>query len=127
MVNLPIFEPLWKCEFPTIQQFGEGCIDRTGWNADTETTLESFSVRHAGYEVTVVPSRGEVLLDGTLAIKTEAGKLIWFRQMQCQIGMRDTNNRSPIRCNFYCIGVHNASGRHGYRMYEDGRLLTGIE
>jgi len=88
--------------------------------------MESFSVRNAGYEIEVFPALGLIKSANAIILKTEPGKLVWQRQMEAQIGSFYTNERSPLKCNFYEIGIINESGKHGFKIFEDGKLVSGI-
>jgi len=124
VITVPIYEPLWRCQHGQIDQYGEGLLARNAW--ENESNINSFSVKTAGGELTVLPSKGEIIFDGSTKIKTDAGKLIWMREMAVQINTHDTNNRSAPSVLFYSIGIENTKGKHGFRIYDGQRIVNGI-
>lgn len=115
MITVAIYEPLWRCQYGAFDHYGEGLLDVDIWKREPE--IESFSMKGDGFEITVKPKTGEIFADGTLALKTEPGKLIWMREMSVEINTHDLNTRSAPSCSFYRIGIGNV----GFKIYPDGR------
>jgi hypothetical protein len=124
MITIPIYEPLWRCRHGIFEQYGEGNLTPEIW--PKHETIESFSVKSAGGELSVYPSLGEVRFDGSTVLKTAPGKLIWQREMSFDFSTQDNNSRSAPRMEFYRIGIENTSGRHGFRVYESGKVVLGL-
>ena len=124
MIIVPIFEPLWKCEYGNVQHYGEGLLETEAWKS--ESGIDSFCIKLSGYEMVVRPKSGQILIDGEQTIQTESGHLVWSREMAVDINTHDANTRSSPRCNHYRIGIKNGSGSHGYRIYDSGRMTFGL-
>lgn len=118
MMIRPVFEPLWRCQYGQIDRYGQGLLAPDAWQQD----IESFSVRHAGFEVTVKPKTGDILNGSTPLLKTTPGRLVWFREMGVEFNTHDRNTLSSPRCNFYVVGIETPKGHAGFKILESGVL-----
>jgi len=123
-----MFEPNWTFELGATVQQGAGLLYPPLWSL---TDADLFSVRLNGTQLVCRPKTGEILKNLQPVLSVSPGKLIWFRRMQIKMEAgsmgESTNRQMPSHCVFYGLGIENASGRFGCRLYEDGRVEQGLE
>ncbi len=110
------FQPYWVAFRGGVRAEGRGLLP------GPKDTVEKFVVHCGNYAITVEPKKGLVWLDSRLVMSEVPGDLVWKRRMQFQMHTHDHNTKGLASCLCYIVGV---SGR-GYKLFEDGRILQGV-
>ncbi len=117
-----MFEPSWTFELGQTLKQGTGLIHPSLWKLQD---CDLFSVRLNGTQLACRPKQGGISCNLVKVMDISPGKLIWFRRIQIELST-DGRPREK-RCVFYGLGIENASGQFGCRLYEDGRVEQGLE
>lgn len=117
-----MFEPSWTFELGQTEQSGVGLLHPPLWKLPD---VDVFSVRLNGTQLVCRPSKGEITQNLLPVMTVSPGKLVWFRRVQMELSTDSRGARK--RCVFYGLGIENASGKFGCRLYEDGRVEQGLE
>lgn len=117
-----MFEPPWTFELGDVRKSGVGLLHPPLWSLPCADT---FSVRLNGTQLVCRPKGGAISQNLQPVVNVSPGKLIWFRRVQMELST--DSRRTQKRCVFYGIGIENASGRFGCRLYVDGRVEQGLE
>jgi hypothetical protein len=118
-----VFLPRWTAKVGPLTESGSGLLPSHLFAVIT--SLDSFILLATNYSITVNPKLGKVFTDKTLSVSTSPGELVWCRSMRRDYS--DEPSSRPSYCVCYRIGIKTSSGRVGYRIYEDGRAVKGIE
>lgn len=117
-----MFEPEWTFKLGQSAQQGVGLLYPLVWKLPY---ADVFSVRLNGTQLVCRPKQGQISQNLQPVMQVSPGKLIWSRRIQMELS---TNSRGALkRCLFYRLGIENASGQFGIRIYEDGRVEQGLE
>lgn len=120
------FLPPWRVKIGPLQQTGRGLLEQP--LGSQRELVDSFMVFLGDVTVDINPPSGQIHFGTQLMYQGELGKrhrLVWNRRMEKAFGTRDPNT-ATFRCLWYGVGLEHDGGRHGYRLFEDGRLVEGL-
>lgn len=120
------FLPPWRVTIGPLHETGRGLLSPP--IAAQVGLVDDFQLLLGTMKVEVNPPAAQIFFDTRLMWQGEVGRkhrLVWHRCMEKQLGTRDKNT-GAFRCVHYGIGLAFDGGSHGYKLFEDGRLVEGL-
>lgn len=120
------FEPAWRAVIGPVTEQGKGLLSRH-LTAQVDL-IDSFLLFLGTHTVSVRPKDAQIWFDTALVLQlVHPAKLIWARTMQKELCAGPDRNSAPFRCACYKVGLEDRTNqKHGWRLYEDGRMLKGL-
>ncbi len=120
------FEPEWIVTAGPLNLKGKGVIGNL-IPVVQRPLIDSFKLLLGTHSVKVEPKSGRISFNSTIVLQLQcSAELCWSRTMEKELQAGGDRNSAAFRCLFYKLGLEQNGKKHGWRIFEDGRMIKGI-